>query len=119
MSQSKYQQVTMIDDLPNLDEIEATNPQYQKFIRNNHVLPLESGMLAQQQYQEQYQQIENIKPKIIENYKGELNCIDVANHIKNCPICSQIYNTDKTGYIILISILIIICFLLLKKVLEM
>jgi len=46
------------------------------------------------------------------------SCLDVAEHISKCPICSKFYNTDKTIYIISIITLVIICILLLKKVLD-
>lgn len=49
---------------------------------------------------------------------GTPSCLDVAEHIANCPICSKFYNTDKTIYIIAIISLAIICILLLKKVLD-
>ena len=49
---------------------------------------------------------------------GTPSCLDVAEHIANCPICSKFYNTDKTIYIIAIVVLCIICILLLKKVLD-
>jgi len=48
----------------------------------------------------------------------KLNCIDVAHHIKSCPICSKFYDNDKTMYIVAIIILVIICIILMKKVLE-
>jgi hypothetical protein len=47
-----------------------------------------------------------------------LNCLDVANHIKSCPICSKFYDNDKTMYVVAIIILVIICIILMKKVLE-
>jgi hypothetical protein len=50
--------------------------------------------------------------------EGTPSCLDVAEHIANCPICSKFYNNDKTIYIIAIVILSIICLLLLKKVLN-
>lgn len=49
---------------------------------------------------------------------GSPSCLDVADHISKCPICSKFYNTDKTIYIIAIITLAIICILLLKKVLD-
>lgn len=52
------------------------------------------------------------------NNNEKLNCIDVANHIKNCPICSKFYENDKSIYIIIIIILAIICIILARKVLE-
>lgn len=45
-------------------------------------------------------------------------CLDVADHVQNCPICSQFYKTNTSPYIISIIILAIICLLLLKKVLD-
>jgi hypothetical protein len=49
------------------------------------------------------------------HHHGELSCIEIAKHIKDCPICSKFYDTDKSLYIIIIIILIIFCILLLKK----
>jgi len=49
---------------------------------------------------------------------SRLSCIDVSDHCNNCPICSKLYNQDRTVYIIIITILALICFILLKKVLN-
>ena len=49
---------------------------------------------------------------------GSPTCIDIANHIASCPICSKFYNNDKTIYIIAIILLALICILLLKKLLD-
>lgn len=46
------------------------------------------------------------------------SCLEISNHIQLCPICSKIYNTDKTLYIISNIILIVLCLLLLKRVLK-
>lgn len=46
------------------------------------------------------------------------NCIDIARHIENCPICSKFYSNDKTVYVIAIVVLAIVCLLLLKRVLN-
>ncbi len=51
-------------------------------------------------------------------YKDNLNCRDVASHISNCHVCSRLYNNDKTYYIIAICVLIIICILLFKRILD-
>ncbi len=51
-------------------------------------------------------------------HKDQINCIDVANHIKSCPICSKFYENDKSMYIILIIVLVIIVIILARKVLE-
>ncbi len=47
-----------------------------------------------------------------------INCIDIAKHVENCPICSRFYNNDKSIHMIIIVVLSIICLLLLKKVLK-
>jgi hypothetical protein len=48
----------------------------------------------------------------------ELSCMTIANHIKECPICSKFYNCDNSLYIICIVLLIIICIILLKRIIE-
>jgi len=48
----------------------------------------------------------------------EISCIEIANHIRSCPICSKFYDNDKSMYIIVIVILVIMCIILFKKVLE-
>lgn len=50
---------------------------------------------------------------------GTPSCLDVAEHIANCPLCSKFYSTDRTIYIVAIVALSIICILLLKKVLDL
>ena len=49
---------------------------------------------------------------------GSPSCIDVAEHIANCPICSKFYNNDKTVYLLAIAALVIICILLANKCLH-
>lgn len=60
-----------------------------------------------------------IEPNILQENFTNISCLDVANHIKSCPLCSKFYNTDKTIYIIAIVVLSLVCLLLLKKVLNM
>lgn len=47
-----------------------------------------------------------------------VTCPMIFEHIKNCPICSKFYNSDKTMYVIAIVLLSIVCIILLKRVLE-
>lgn len=119
-----------------------SNTQVNKYIRGDHIPPNESGMYAQhhqpQQYNQQPQQPnqqqhpsrhsdfdEIIQEPSFQNApnqnpsKPNINCLDLADHIENCPLCSQIYKTDRTPYIIIIVILAIICVLLIKKVLNL
>jgi hypothetical protein len=133
--------VTLIDDLPDLDQLEPSmyNNQMnnmvpvseiervQKFIRNNKYNPqpgsgmqlhnepktgyLEQNPYMMEQYQEQMPMLRDVSPTPI-------SCADIYKHIENCPICGKLYNNDKTIYIILIIFLTVICIILLKKVLD-
>lgn len=70
--------------------------------------------IPQQMHEEQHQEHFDQTPN---SYKP--SCLEVAEHIKDCPICSKLYNNnDNTVYIIVIVILSIICILLLKRVLD-
>lgn len=54
-----------------------------------------------------------------ENFENkEPNCVQLAEHAANCKVCTKLYHNDKTIYIITIIILVIICILLFKKILE-
>lgn len=125
--------VTMIDQLPELDDMDVGNnfpphgaglppeadQKYQKYIRPSHHMSPESGMMNMTQYNQhappqefQQQQL----PEVV--HSVQFNCIDIANHIQGCPICSRFYNNDKTVYVIAIVVLSIICLLLMKRVLN-
>jgi hypothetical protein len=51
-------------------------------------------------------------------YDSDLSCMTIANHIKDCPICSKFYNCDNSIYIVCIVLLIIVCIILLKRIIE-
>jgi hypothetical protein len=96
---------------------------YQKFIRTGMGPPVhESGMGRYQQQQPEYfappppqkQQETPMRP----SYDSP-TCLEIADHVGSCPICSRFYKNDNTVYIIAIVILAIICILLLKKVLNL
>jgi hypothetical protein len=127
--------VTMLEDLPDLEELEqnAYQPQQQpmsneklkKFIRGNHKIDPMAGMenriVNQPQYMERNDNQYYAQQPIFRETQPvipALNCIDIAKHIQDCPICSRFYNTDKTIYIVIIVLLLIICILLLKRVLN-
>ena len=141
------QYTTAIAELPDLEELESSrhNPKqmsrkldivpnsekYDKFLKNNYTPPDEAGMNYREQPQEMYMQqnmqnMQNMQmgymeqqPQYKEMYDGrEPSCIQIANHISNCPICIKFYNNDKTLYILAIVILAIFCILLIKKVLN-
>ena len=178
-----YQKVTMLEDLPDLNEIEnfqqspvAPN-KYEKFIRDTHQPGRQSGMMEGYEdtlnlpsmppptYQDhnsmahssmphpnmmppnmpppppiQRPSMENFVhpknnnffdnssiiqtpeffngPKPVKNNSSELSCVEVADHIENCPICSKFYRNNNTIFLIIIFILSIFCLILLKKVLD-
>jgi hypothetical protein len=47
-----------------------------------------------------------------------ISCIDIVKHIKNCPICTKFYDNDRHIYIITIVILVVLCIILVKKLVE-
>ena len=147
--------VTMIDDLPFIDDIESKSfmtgvpsaemKQVSKFIRDTtYNPPYESGMMAYNnnsnrvvqsppppppQPQQQQQRIQlppapSSGSSGVEEYQphqmimSSLSCVDVAEHAANCIVCSRLYNTDMTLYIIIISILLLTIVILIKKVLD-
>jgi hypothetical protein len=146
---------TPIDMLPYLDDIESnkqgmhsSQPDIKKiqnkFLKNNHYPPSDSGMNTNIGYRSKHEENNTIYDNYKVPYKSEKipqyeeqqeqqeqqqqikykmaadspSCITVAEHIANCPICSKFYNNDKTPYIIAIIILLLVCVLLIKKVLD-
>lgn len=106
------QNVTPIEMLPELEDLERRGPnteQIGRYIRNNNAMHRESGMTETPPEQ---------TLKMFNMPANTPSCLDVAEHIANCPICSRFYNNDKTIYIIAIIVLSVLCILLLKKVLE-
>lgn len=128
--------VTFIDDLPNLDELEQTSGvRLQKYIRNSgYNPPEESGMMMhtvqpnidfkpQISYrQPQQQMLEESdfmpQPQQYRSSSTELCCISVAEHTKNCIVCSRLYNNDTTGHVVVIILLAILSIILMKRVLN-
>lgn len=48
-----------------------------------------------------------------------ISCIEITEHVQNCPICSKFYTTDSTVYVLLIIILAVVCLMLFKRVLNL
>jgi len=140
--------VTMIDDLPELEDekdssmmrgIRPTlsahqmqNPQMMPpQMQNPQMMHPQTRIIPQQQptfvrmpvpvFDEEPPRsmgfVSDVRNKI-EDEKRRIYCIEVAEHISNCPICSKFYNVDKTPYILAIVILSIVCIILLKRVLS-
>ncbi len=112
----QQQQQQIIPSQPR--QIPSQVSQYESYQPSNYVQQHIQQHIQQQpqQIQQQYGQV--IENQIKENYNS-ISCLDFANHVKSCPICSKFYNTDKTAYIIVIVILAVVCLLLLRKVLSM
>jgi hypothetical protein len=140
-------QVTMIDDLmdlesqgppsmmPNQSTGLHTDPDTsftQKFIRSQSN---GNGMGKLDEIQKQiipYQPKPQLRQEIIESppelkshqypqyaMSTRLHCVDIVNHIKDCPVCQKLYNNnEKNIYILVIVILLIIIALLVKKLIE-
>ena len=136
------QNVTFIENLPELEEVENGNfkgaemlppgeaNKFKKFIRNNHDMLPESGMIdatlnkGKNTHVPELEIDNNISIGHFNNIKtfnmpvDSPSCLVVAAHIANCPICSKFYSNDKTIYLVLIAVLAIICIILLKKILD-
>lgn len=107
---------------------------YNKFIRNNNFnkIPDDAGMNFSKSnpYINSSNQSSFLPENEIDNSQYIVNqnkypdhltnttCIQVAEHIRDCPICCKFYKNDNTVYIIVIIILSIMCLLLLKRVLD-
>ena len=135
--------VTMIDDLPELSEIESghgshsrqpmPSPQIpdgvlspemaqkiQRHVRHRYVPTQEAGMSSYgnpQMPPPPVEQQENYAPQQF-NPLTSISCMDFHGHVQGCPICSRFYNSDKTVLYVVIVVLTIVCLLLLKKVLD-
>jgi hypothetical protein len=140
--------VTYIEDLPELEDLEYKQnihhnnfvdrditEKYKKFIRPKMQPPhVQSGMISDHQIYPNdsfnYQQTFSNPPPVhhttvsqqpipVNPNSNSPTCLDIANHVETCPICSKFYKNDRTIYIIIIVLLSIVCILLLKKVLNL
>jgi hypothetical protein len=94
----------------------------QMYVQQPQVLPSQQPLQQPQQMYVQQPQVpvnhQTIHSK--ENFLNNISCLQLTDHVKSCPVCLQIYKNDnKTGYIITIFILILICIILLKKVFDL
>ena len=111
----------------NLPPEAGMNTKHQQMMENEELLK-QQEMYAEKQlhHQEQEQQMLNSNKKnkkkpnnTIEGYHDDLNCISVANHTANCVVCSRLYTNDSKNMLLgVIGVLIIICLILLKKIME-
>lgn len=126
---------TMISDLENLPEVgnlsgvipeASANPSMpssdsiKKHIRENSKAYQESGM-GNQLPPPQPIQIVTKEPEPISyvpNPLYDINCLQISMHVRDCPVCSSIYKCDRTMQNFIIFILIVICVVLLKKLMD-
>lgn len=112
-------------------EINIEDPKkYKKFIRNNsYNVPADAGMgfnssnsMILNKNQNGNNNDQNMYEQPISyptnNYNNFPSCIQVSEHIRDCPICCKFYKHDNTAHTIIIIVLSIMCLLLLKRVLD-
>ena len=56
-----------------------------------------------------------LKPQIIEK---EITCLEIVKHVETCPICSRLFDTDKTLYVLVIIGLLIFSLLMVKRLVQ-
>ena len=133
--------VTYLEDLPDLEDLESRQgiqgmqgignhtpfqseipEKFKKFIRNPMGPPHpNSGMAPYSPPYEPGNQQEFFPPQQETQKRPSHDsptCLEIADHVGACPICSKFYKNENTVYIIVIVILAIICILLLKRVLD-
>ena len=87
------------------------NPEVEHSVHNNY--PYANNPYANNPYANNpYANNNQSQPTII-------SCISIAQHIDSCPICSRLYDTDKTLYILAIIGLLILCFLMVKRIVKL
>ncbi len=121
-------QTTPIEEILDLDDVPSqvnntipsgairntNNNMYRQEMNNYNKYP----SYTQSNYPPKYN-TDDLRGDIENPYLNNISCIDFNRHVESCPICSKFYNTDKTIYFIIITILVVICLLLLKRVIEM
>lgn len=125
--------VTFVEDLPDVEYIDDhynnSNHSHQvhKYLRQSHKPPMESGMnneprnTIQNEFNHtfRYSEPNDVVVSKDEDTKRQIHCIDVLNHLENCPICSRYYGrNDNMPYLIIIGVLSILCLMLIKKVID-
>jgi hypothetical protein len=141
----KHQNVTFIEDLIDTDTLLAgpmemdDRQSYNEQIKNRHIrkhnhhhmndainggrqmVPhIENIQYIEQPMPMQHMPMQHMPMQHMpmQRYDEEISCMTIAQHVKNCPICSKFYNPDQSMYIIAIIVLIIICIVLLKRLID-
>ena len=146
MYSQKRNDVTYIEDLPTLEDLEgggnngpperfqthgSVPEKFKKFIRSGHSPPVDAGMEPfAPPRPEQFEPMPHMEPQdsgqfnqMPQEYAKMLahtpSCLQIHDHVLACPICNKFYKNDTSVYIIAIVVLAIICIVLLKKVLDL
>ena len=57
-------------------------------------------------------------PPTVPTYMPTVNCIDIVNHVSECPLCSRFYANDKSMYLFIIIILVVFIVILAKRIID-
>ena len=57
-------------------------------------------------------------PEVIQQRQPTYSCLEIAGHVRGCPICTKFYNNDRSLYIVTIVLLAVVSIILLKKIIE-
>lgn len=61
---------------------------------------------------------DGIPSGLTERYDSSINCVSVAEHASNCPVCSQLYSQDNTVMYVIIAVLVLIIVLMFVKLMD-
>jgi hypothetical protein len=126
---------TSLMNIPTIEQLEGGNsfssdperitPDVSKFIRNSlPINPINQSMSNVGGGNNQQRPV--VVPEFFNEPKNmafntnysELNCVDVSEHIKNCPVCSRLYKPDTSIHMILIILLGSLCLVLTHKIIN-
>lgn len=48
----------------------------------------------------------------------DINCLEISQHVKHCPVCSEIYKCDRSLHNFIIFVLVVVSLLLFKGMLD-
>ncbi len=99
----------------NFNNNQEQSPLSQKYQPNIRIDP--HPHFEERNYQEPVVDIKNYINNPPQKH-SDLSCILISHHVKHCPICSRLYNTDRTIYLIIIFFLCLLCLILIKKILN-
>ena len=104
-----------------LEEQQALKQQ-QMFEEEQRRIQLQQLQQIQEEQEKMREQEEKHKHKKDKkrsfSFESDLSCIQVAEHTADCIVCSKLYNTDHSVFYGIIIVLVIICLILLKRVVE-